>query len=184
METPMTKRFLLRIVPIVCAAALVPDGRVRAQTPADFTTEFLEQFDASMQKFIALAEAMPAERYTWSPGEGVMSVARVYMHVARYNYGYPSDVLESALPGGVALNTMEDVTDKTQIVAALRASGEYVRESLRGRSAEDLSRTRTLYGRQVPEWSVYLQLVAHMNEHLGQSIAYARMNRIVPPWSN
>jgi uncharacterized damage-inducible protein DinB len=40
-----------------------------------------------------------------------------------------------------------------------------------------------LYGRDVGEWAVLLQLVTHMNEHLGQSIAYARMNGVTPPWS-
>ena len=49
--------------------------------------------------------------------------------------------------------------------------------------AEALGRTTTLYGRDVGEWAVMLQLVTHMNEHLGQSIAYARMNGVVPPWS-
>jgi hypothetical protein len=49
--------------------------------------------------------------------------------------------------------------------------------------AAALGRETSLYGRRVGEWAVLLQLVTHMNEHLGQSIAYARMNDVVPPWS-
>ena len=47
----------------------------------------------------------------------------------------------------------------------------------------DLSRMTRLYGREVPGWAVLFQLVSHMNEHVGQSVAYARANGVVPPWS-
>ena len=70
------------------------------QTPAGFRDEFLGQFDMSMRKFIALAEAMPEERFAWSPGEGVMPVARVYAHVARYNFYYPATAWVSPRPAG------------------------------------------------------------------------------------
>jgi uncharacterized damage-inducible protein DinB len=75
------------------------------------------------------------------------------------------------------------MTDKAQVVALLKSSAAYVRQSVRQMSDEQLARPTQLYGRSVPQWSVLLQLVAHMNEHLGQSIAYARMNGVVPPWS-
>ena len=50
-------------------------------------------------------------------------------------------------------------------------------------SDADLAKPAELYGREVESWAVLLQLLTHMNEHLGQAIAYARMNRVVPPWS-
>jgi uncharacterized damage-inducible protein DinB len=136
-----------------------------------------------MSKFVALAEAMPAERYQWSPGEGVMSVAQVYAHVARYNYYYPASSLSVAPPPGVDMATMEQVPDKPSVLALLRDSGEHVRRVVEQRPETQLAQATTLYGREVAEWTVLLQLLAHMNEHLGQSIAYARMNGVVPPWS-
>ena len=154
-----------------------------AQAPAGFRDEFLRQFDASASKFEALAAAMPADKFTWSPGAGVMPVARVYAHVAHYNYGYPSQNMGVAAPPGVGLDTLERMTDKAQLLALLKSSAEYVRESVRRMPDAQLARPTELYGRTVPQWSVLLQLVAHMNEHLGQSIAYARMNGVVPPWS-
>ena len=69
------------------------------------------------------------------------------------------------------------------MVALLRQSREHVRQSVQGMTDEQLATMTSLYGRDVPQWAVLLQLLAHMNEHLGQSIAYARMNGIVPPWS-
>jgi uncharacterized damage-inducible protein DinB len=172
----------LRLTLLVAAAATTTAAHAQTAPPLA-RQELLAQFDASMEKFIALAEAMPAARYAWSPGEGVMSVARVYAHVARYNFGYPSQNMGVAAPAGVKLDTLEQVRDKAQVVALLKRSGAYVRDAVRQMPEAQLARQTTLYGRQVPQWSVLLQLVAHMNEHLGQSIAYARMSGVVPPWS-
>lgn len=77
----------------------------------------------------------------------------------------------------------DEVKDKDRVVEILAESMEHVRRVAAGMSTEDLNRMTRLYGRDVGHWAVLLQLLTHMNEHLGQSIAYARMNRVVPPWS-
>jgi uncharacterized damage-inducible protein DinB len=136
-----------------------------------------------MRKVIALANAMPAETYMWSPGEGVMEVGHVYAHIAHYNYLYASQNLGMTLPDGVMLDEMEAVRDKAQVVAALEASTEWLRENVGAMTAQALEAETQLYGRTVPGWAVLVQLETHLSEHLGQSIAYARMNGVVPPWS-
>ena len=81
----MTARFLV----LTCSLGLigVPARAQPAQSTAPgFVAEVMLQFEASMDKLIALAEAMPAEKYGWSPGPGTMTVAKVYGHIARYNY--------------------------------------------------------------------------------------------------
>lgn len=168
---------------LAAALVLLTAPGLEAQAgPQGFAQEFLGQFNVSMRKFAALAEAMPAEQYAWSPGEGVMTVARVYAHVARYNYMYPATSLGVPAPDGRDQDAAEDLTDKTAILARLRESGDHVRKALQGLPAGLETRTM-LYGDQVTQRAVLLQLLAHMNEHLGQSVAYARMNGIVPPWS-
>lgn len=171
-------RLLLPLMLLLAAA----DVRAQAAPPG-FRDEFLGQFDMSMRKLIALAEAMPGDRYAWSPGEGVMPVARVYAHVARYNYYYPATAMGVAAPGGLDADSVEQRASKADVVDLLRRSREHVRTAVAGMSDEQLAAPTQLYGRTVPQWAVLLQLVAHMNEHLGQSIAYARMNGVVPPWS-
>lgn len=153
--------------------------------PPDFLAEFEGQFEASASKLVALARAMPESSYGWSPGEGVASVARVYMHIARYNYMYPVENMGRDAPVTRAeYGRWEDsVHDKATVVRILSESMEYVRTVAGSMSRADLGAETTLYGRQVGEWAVLLQLITHMNEHLGQSIAYARMNGVVPPWS-
>ena len=88
-----------------------------------------------------------------------------------------------ASPAGVGLDSLERMTSKDAIVAILEQSEAHVRNSVTAMSDEQLTKPTTLYGRTVPQWAVLFQLVAHMNEHLGQSIAYARSNGVVPPWS-
>lgn len=175
------KKIIPLFLILLLGATLVQS--VNAQAPLNFRGEFMGQFNYSANRILALAEAMPADKYSWSPGEGVMSVERVYMHIARYNYYYPESSLGIAAPEGLEVATMEEITGKEAVVEHLRNSLAHVKELAKGMSEEDLSKEAELYGRNVQAWSVLLQLVAHMNEHVGQSIAYARMNGVVPPWS-
>ncbi|MGH7539717.1 MAG: DinB family protein [Gemmatimonadota bacterium] len=155
--------------------------------PTDYRDEFLRHFEASSRKVTLLAEAMPERLYSWSPGEGVMSVARVYAHVARYNFLYLATSLGVAPPEEIELATVEDRmaerADKAEIRVLLDRSVTHVREQVSRLTEEELAGPTTLYGREVAGWTVLLQLLAHMNEHVGQSVAYARMNGVVPPWS-
>ena len=173
----------LAVLAITVTAGAQSSSARPATMPTGFRQEFLGQFNSSMSKFIALAEAMPAEKFAWSPGAGVMTVAKVYAHVAHYNYRYPSQDMSVALPAGVKLDTLEAVAAKAHVVALLRQSGDFVRTAVKEMPDDQLAAQTRHYGRDVQRWAVLFQLLAHMNEHLGQSIAYARMNGVVPPWS-
>lgn len=173
-----------RLALALMAAGLNVPGTVHAQdTRSLIRGELLGHFNASIGKVIALAEATPQDRYGWRPDAETMTVGRVYAHIARYNYYYPQSSLGSAPPAWVRLDTLEAMRDKAQIVQLLRQSADHVRRVVTEMPAEQLEASTMLYGRSVPRWAVMLQLVAHMNEHLGQSIAYARSNGVVPPWS-
>jgi uncharacterized damage-inducible protein DinB len=145
--------------------------------------EMLGQFNNSSFKMDALSKAVPAELYSWAPGEGLMTIAEVYAHIARYNFMYLNDNLGIPAPEGIDWQNLEALTDKQKIVDALELSIAHVKEKVAAMSEHDLNTTSQLYGREVAGWSVLVQLVAHMNEHVGQSVAYARMNGVTPPWS-
>ena len=168
---------------VVLAAFLVPPTSSSAQDAESFQDMFLMHFGSSARKFVGLANAMPAEKYSWSPGVGTMSVERVFMHIARYNYQYPHENLGAELPEGIDLDTMEDITGKESVLAHLEESMAFVRKTVKLMGEAGMGKETRLYGRDMQGWGVYFQLIAHMNEHLGQSIAYARMNDVVPPWS-
>ncbi len=168
---------------LIATALLVTAPGIAQSLPGDYRNEMLEHFDRSSRKLQVLSQAIPAELYTWSPGEGVMSIAQVYMHIARYNYMYLEENLGIPAPSGVDWPNFEAITDKAVVIDLLGKSIEHVKRSTNDMSDADLTRETTLYGNQVAGWAVLLQLIAHMNEHVGQSIAYARMNGIIPPWS-
>jgi len=169
---------------ILAAAFAVPLSAQSA--PSNFGEEISGQFEGSARKLVALAQAMPSDTYLWRPMEGVYSVARVYTHISRYNYMYPDQSLGIESPMGPAEygRWEEEVFDKDKIVGILSASMNHVRAVIDQMSEQELSKPTRLYGREVGQWAVLLQLVTHMNEHLGQAIAYARMNQVVPPWSS
>jgi uncharacterized damage-inducible protein DinB len=174
-------RRLTLLATLLLLAGLAPSLQAQAGPP-DFREEFLGQFRASARKLVSLAEAMPATSMDWRPGEGVASVAEAFMHIARYNYYYPDVAL------GVSTDVDYEawqgrVTDKGRVVEILAESMEHVYRVLDDMTDADLDRPTRLYGRDVGQWAVLLQLVTHMNEHLGQEIAYARMNGVTPPWS-
>ncbi|MCB1023158.1 MAG: DinB family protein [Acidobacteria bacterium] len=146
--------------------------------------ETMSQLVAAEKKFIALAEAMPQEKYSWRPGEGVRSVSEVFMHVASSNYG----VLSAAgvKPEGVTteqLRGYEKITDKAKVIAAIKKSFEDARSGIEGISDDDLDNSVKLFGSDSTVRGVLIALAVHCHEHLGQSIAYARTNGVVPPWS-
>ena len=175
---------LRAVFAVLLALALNPAGAsAQAAAPANFRDEFLGQFNNSMEKLIALAKAIPEDRYNWSPGPGVMPVSQVYAHIARYNYLYPQANMGVKAPAGVDVENLEKTSGKAQIVDLLERSAAHVRTSVSQMPEGQLSQPTRLYGRDVPQWAVLFQLLAHMNEHVGQSIAYARMNNIVPPWA-
>lgn len=167
---------------LVFAATLLPAAAF-AQNGAAVRNEMMRHFDESMSKMIALAVAMPADKYVWKPSEPSMPVGHVYAHIARYNFWYLTNEMKLTAASGINLDTLEAMRNKEQLVALLRRSADYVKQSVAAMPAAQLDAQTTLYGRPVPQWAVLVQLVAHMNEHLGQSIAYARANNITPPWS-
>ena len=174
----------LRSLYLIGLAVVLGAVPVAAQSTAtDYRDEFMHHFLQSTRKILALAEAMPEELYMWSPGPGVLPVGQVYMHIARYNYFYPETALGIAAPSDIDVPNLESITDKAQVTKLLRQSVEHVQQHVSRMTTEDLTRTTTLYRRQIAGWAVLFQLLAHMNEHVGQSVSYARMNGVVPPWS-
>jgi uncharacterized damage-inducible protein DinB len=174
---------LPKLGPVLLFLVLALPKGAEAQTSVEVRDRLMGHFANAMSKFIALAEAMPEELYSWAPGDGVMEVGQVYMHVAQYNYLYPTQNLGFSLPDGVDMESMEGVRDKEEVLAALAASKGWASGMVGAMSAQKLEEETELYGRTMEKWAVLSQLVSHMSEHLGQSIAYARMNGVAPPWS-
>ena len=138
-------------------------------------------------KYVGLAEAMPASSWDWSPMEGVRSVGDVFCHVAGANYMIPRFFGVQAPADAVDVEQLCAAADpearKSGTVEALRASFAFAREAIDMAADSSLDDPTKLFGRDATNRSAMLLFVTHMHEHLGQSVAYARSNGIVPPWS-
>ena len=140
------------------------------------------ELQQAQQELVSLAQAMPAEKYTWRPGEGVRSVAEVYLHVSAGNFYLTSLTGVPPKTGFKFQGYEKSTTDKTQVIAQLKESFEFAENGISSLSDADLSKP-VKWVQYPTAGDVVLHIVAHVHEHLGQSIAYARINGIVPPWT-
>ncbi len=135
------------------------------------------------QKFVDLATAVPADKYSWRPAEGVRSIGEVFLHIANANYNIPN-LMGTPLPAGFDPKTFEkSTTDKAQIIDALNKSFASAHAAIEAMTNADFNKPLPKLGPDANYGDVIYILVTHAHEHLGQSIAYARVNGVVPPWT-
>jgi uncharacterized damage-inducible protein DinB len=135
------------------------------------------------RQLVALAEAIPADKYSWRPAPGVRSTSEVFMHIALANF-YLLSVTGPPMPSDIKSNQMEKtVTAKPEVIDWLKRSLSAVKTAHAGVTASDLQRKVKVNNRDATVDGMYLRILVHDNEHMGQLVAYARMNGIVPPWS-
>jgi len=135
------------------------------------------------RELTALAEAIPDERYAWRPAMGVRSTSEIIMHIALANF-YLLSVTGPPLPPDMKSPDLEkSVTAKKDVLAWLKRSLEAVRTARAKVTPADLGRKVKIIGRDATVDGMYLRIIVHANEHMGQLVAYARMNGIAPPWS-
>ena len=176
----MLKNSLLFVLALMVFA---PAAQAQAVAEA-LKTGFVGRFDYGANRLMQLAEALPEETFAFAPNEGAMSMERVFMHIIRYNYLYPETAMGVDAPADINLDSLEEMTGKEAVLAHLEESIEHVRSLVKGMSADDLTARTELYGSETIQLNVLMQLQSHMAEHIGQLLAYTRMNDIIPPWSS
>ncbi len=148
-----------------------------------FRADYVAEVDAVGKKLVELAQAFPADKYSWRPAPDVRSVGEVFMHVTGGNSTIPS-FLGAKRMDGITRESEKTVTDKAQIVEVLKKSIENAKSAASVITDADLDKKyKTFGGREMTGRQVLMLIENHMHEHLGQAIAYARMNGVVPPWS-
>ncbi|HLW53811.1 MAG TPA: DinB family protein [Candidatus Angelobacter sp.] len=134
------------------------------------------------RQLIALAEATPEDKFAWRPAKGVRSTAEVYMHIAITNY-YLLAITGPKPPEGLKLEMEKSVTSKAEVISWLKRSLEAVKTAHLAETPDDLKRKVKVNGRDANVDGMYLRIIVHANEHMGQLVAYARMTGVTPPWS-
>ena len=134
------------------------------------------------RQLLDLAEATPADKFSWRPAPGVRSTSEVYMHIALANF-YLLSVTGPKMPADLKEGMDKSVTAKADVIAWLKRSLEAVKTAHLAVKPNDLQRKVKIHDRDSTVDGMYLRIIVHANEHMGQLIAYARMTGVAPPWS-
>src|SRR5579859_6472818 len=180
---------------LICLACILGAGAVamQAQTPAPSTDSTAPSYDMKAQalldlqavnkKCVDLAQALPSDKITWRPSPDTRSFAEVFLHVAGERYGFLT-LLGATPPAGFKAGQFDKSTiERERIVEALNQSWDFTSKTINGMSNADFAKLLPKLGPQANEGDVVYLLVADAHEHLGQLVAYARQNGIVPPWT-
>jgi hypothetical protein len=158
-------------------------GNDKTPPSYDMKPQSLQDLENLHKKFVSLAEAIPAGKYNWRPSEGARSFAEVFLHVSGERYQI-LNLMGTPLPSGFDGKTFEkSTTDKAQIIDQLNRSWDYAKAAINGMTNADFAKPLPKLGPDANAGDVVYILVADAHEHLGQSIAYARVNGVVPPWT-
>ena len=172
---------LSTLVIFLCLISLPAVAADKALT--SLQTYVVGELNDAEKQVVSLAEAIPQEKYNWRPAEGVRSVAEAFMHIAQGNYLLPS-MAGVKPPAGINVMTYDkSATNKADVVAALHASYDHARKFAKGVKDADFAKEVDFFGEKKNVRDVLFAMVEHSREHLGQTVAYARMNGVVPPWS-
>jgi uncharacterized damage-inducible protein DinB len=167
----------LFLLPVVLGASLL-----HAQ-PQGLWEGYDGEWGHVSRQLVALAEAIPAGKYSWRPGPGVRSTSEVFMHIAVSNF-YLLSVTGPKMPAEIRSSNFEKtVTAKPEVIDWLKRSLDAVKTARAQLKPGDLQREVKINGKDVTVDGMYLRIIVHDNEHMGQLVAYARINDIVPPWS-
>jgi uncharacterized damage-inducible protein DinB len=162
----------------VCALALALMVPVAQAQPAGLQAAFGKDAGTLSDKFTALARVMSG-KYDWKPGPGVRSVSDVFNLIVKEN-GMLAGVLSGTANTGAP---PAPITDPDKLQEALKASYVDLQKTITGLSENDLQAPVKLFGRDMTKQAALMLILFDQHEHLGQSIAYARTNGVVPPWS-
>lgn len=161
--------------------ALLP---AQVPPPSGLGQGWSAEFDLAARQLVALAEAMPTDKFNFRPAPGIRSASEVYMHVAVGNYWLLAQA--GVKPGGphwpqqIPPDAEKKVTSKAEVVRWLKDSMDAVRA---GHPTVDGTKQVKFLGSNVPASNVLLRILVHNHEHMGQAIAYSRMSGVTPPWS-
>ena len=185
----MRKLILLTMATLTCGLAdrAFPQDKpavaAQAMPASGARAEFLEELAYYEQRYTRLAEAIPADKYAWRPGEGVRSIGEVYAHISAANYGI-ARALGTPPPAGLDFKAVTAAgADKAKVTQLLKESFAHFRQAILAISDADMDKPQKMFNRQTTVRGSFLMITGHFGEHLGQSIAYARVSGVTPPWT-
>jgi uncharacterized damage-inducible protein DinB len=166
------------------AALLVPAWAAAQDLPAGIRGEIIASMKDAGSKIEELSAAVPDGKYTWKPSKDVRSVGQVYLHVVAANYLIPSFLgIQPTMSKDELIKLDSQTMEPAKIRQMLKDSYAWAEKAVADIPDSDLDAPLEFFGMKWTKRSAMLLLASHSHEHLGQSIAYARANNVVPPWT-
>jgi uncharacterized damage-inducible protein DinB len=180
----------IRIATLLALAFVLPLP-LAAQERVGVMGDLAKDVAEAKTKIVGLARAMPASAWDWRPGKGTRSTGEVVMHVAADNYFLPA-AMGGAAPAETGIDGKEYKTaaafekrtmTRDQAIAELEKSFAFLEKSMADTPESKLGAPLEAFGQKMTYRALWISTATHLHEHLGQLIAYARSNDVVPPWS-
>jgi len=169
---------------LLLAALLVPVAVQAQDQPAGIRGELIASMTDAGGKVQELAGAIPDGKYTWKPSKDVRSTGQVFLHVVQVNYLIPSYFGFTPTMSMDELGKLDSQTmEPAKIRQMLKDSYAWATKAVTDTPDSDLETPVEFFGMKMTKRAGLLLLTSHSHEHLGQLIAYARSNNIVPPWT-
>lgn len=178
----MRQSLLISIAATLPLAATTSVAQV-APKGTGFKAEYLAELSVTEDHLVRLAEAVPADKYTWRPAPGVRSFSEVFLHVAGSNFNLPPTLGVAPKEGMLTEAYWTSTTDKAKIVADLKRSFAFLRAGVDKLTDADAEKKIPWFDGENTYRGILYFFTRHTGEHTGQLVAYARFNGIVPPWS-
>jgi uncharacterized damage-inducible protein DinB len=173
----------LAVALLSSAALALNSGAQVAPHGTGFRAEYLAELSVSEDHLVRLAEAIPADKYRWRPATGVRSVSEVLLHIAGSNFNLPRVLGVASRDSMAGRDYDKSMRRKEDVVAALRASFVFLRRAIEQLPDSVADKKIPWFDGENSYRGVLYFMARHTGEHTGQLIAYARVNGIVPPWS-
>ena len=181
----MKRRMQTIRLSLVLAAVLAASARAEPAAHSSTSVlraDFLKMLDTAEKKVVGLAEATPQEKYSFRPGEGVRSTGEVFVHIGGANFFLPK-FIGIKPPDSLSNDAEKTITEKAKVIEFVKAGFSHLRKGVEQLPEADYTKPVKFFGNDSTVQGVLFRMANHLHEHLGQSIAYARMSGITPPWS-
>jgi DinB superfamily len=184
----MTHKLRITILLSLTTVAIAFSVPTDAQSREGVMSDLLSDVADLEKKVFDLAKAMPESAYAWRPMPGTRSTIEVFQHIAADNYFMPA-LMEIPAPKDTAITSDYQTAaawekrpmDRAAVLAELEKSFAFLRKSMT--DADDAQLAKAYGRRKTSGRTLWISTVTHLHEHLGQLIAYARANKVTPPWS-
>lgn len=181
--------------------AMSASGWAQSPSRGPVSDAMWREFDLYRTRLLDLAKAIPADKYAWRPNADARSIGEVILHVSLNNYplmemlNRPAPAsLYAGVPGTAGRERQLALFKKNvELEKAFPSKEKALEVSVQAFDATaalltelkeaELSKPTKFVDRESTYAGIEMRIVAHLHEHLGQLIAYARSNGIAPPWS-